>query len=118
MSEKKYWRLVVNYKNAKPGEEDWLEDSWLDCSPEEIIENYNHTLQPGERKRELITAIPLEDKEKPHSWRKANLMTESKAGAYYDRYNCEVCGVTGKRYGLGSLLILDAKYKKRVYCNE
>ena len=118
MNEKKYWRLVVNYKNAKSDEEDWLEDSWLDRTPEEVIENFNSTLRPGERARVLVAAIPLKAKNKSHSWRKVSLVTEMRKGeGFYDRYKCEACGVTGKRYGLEDLIVLDAKYKKKVYCN-
>jgi len=113
---KKYWRLVCNYKDAKPDEEDWIEDSWLDCTPEQCIENFNASLYPGERERILIGALPLIEKNKPHSWVKNNLVTQTRRGIQYDTYKCGVCGVTGKRFSLSGGIVPDSKFKKDKYC--
>ena len=120
MSKKKYWRLVVNYEDAQLNEEDWIEDSWLSCTPEKVIDDFNSFIYPGQRRRELIAAIPLKDNlKKTHSWEKSNLVTQIKGGSIYDSYKCEKCGITGKRFGFCGSVILDSKYKadKYKFCN-
>jgi hypothetical protein len=36
-----------------------------------------------------------------HVWEKTNLVTVMKGRVSYDTYQCERCGMTGKRFGLG-----------------
>jgi len=114
---KKHYHILVNYKEAKSGESHWWEECWLDCSPEETIREFNKTLRPNERARKLIDYEVLESSEnKPHSWRKLNLVTQIVKGQLFDIYICEVCKATGKRFGLCGGITLDKKYKKKVYC--
>jgi len=115
---KKYYHMLINYKDAKPGELHWWEESWLDCSPKEMVQEFNTTLHPGERARKLIDYEILEGENKPHSWKKTNLVTQIKNGLQFDSYRCDICGVTGKRYGLGGYITLDTKYKKQIYCKS
>jgi len=115
---KKLYNMLVNYKDAKPGEPHWWEENWLDCSPEEIIQEFNNTLLPNERARKLIDYEILEGENKPHTWRKTNLVTILRSGMQYDTYRCKECGATGKRFGLGGNIVLDKKYKKQIYCKE
>jgi hypothetical protein len=53
-----------------------------------------------------------------HEWRKASLVTESSSGKYYDRMECEACGITAKRHGFTNL-VRDKKYASVIYdtCN-
>lgn len=109
--------MLVNYEDAKPGQLHWWEESWSDIPPEEIIENFNNTLRPHEKARKLIDYEILEDNEnKPHSWKKKSLVTQIKGDISFDIYRCTECGVTGKRFGIAGQIVLDKKYKKRIYC--
>ncbi len=111
--------MLVKYKDAKPGELHWWEESWLECSPEEMMQNFNNSLYHGQRARRLIDYEILESAtNKPHSWAKSNLVTISKGGQFYDTYKCEICEATGKRFTLSGCITLDKKYKKKVFCNE
>ena len=110
--------MLVNYKDAKSGELHWWEESWLDCTPEEMMKRFNETLRLGERARKIIDYEELEGVNKPHTWRKSNLVTQIKNGQQFDSYKCEICGVTGKRFTLSGGVTLDKKYKKKEYCNE
>ena len=113
-----YYHILVNYKDVKSGELHWWEKSWLDCTPEEMMQRFNETLQLGERARKIIDYEILEGQDKPHTWRKSNLVTISKGEECFDTYKCEECGVTGKRFTLDGGIALDKKYKKKEYCNE
>jgi len=116
MSKKTYWRLVINYADAKPSDPNWTEDSWLSMTPEETIEYFNATLRPGERRRKLIGASVIQDeKHRPHEWVKTNLVTILDRDKTYDTYKCENCGITGKRYGLGSRVVIDKRFKGEKY---
>ncbi len=58
---KQHWRLVCNYADALNPEDDfWTEDSWLEITPQQCIDNFNNTLRPGEKARVLITALLLD----------------------------------------------------------
>ncbi len=115
---KKLYNMLIGYKDAKPGELHWWEECWLDCTPKEMMRRFNSSLHPNERVRKVIDYEILEGVNKPHTWRKSNLVTVSNAGKYYDIYKCKVCGVTGKRFTLGSFITIDKKYKKRIYCES
>lgn len=110
----KHWRMVVGYKNGED-EDEWVEDSWLGIHPEQVIENFNKSLRPGERPRILIAAMELEERDKPHDWAKTNLVTKMDKTGQYDSYKCSICGVTGKRRSLGGYVTQDKKYKASKY---
>lgn len=111
---KTYWRMVVNHKDGKD-EDEWVEDSWLSIHPEEVIKNFNKTLRPSERERVLVAAMELEEKSRPHSWVKSNLVTKIDKQGQYDSYRCETCGITGKRRSLGGYVTRDKKFKANKY---
>lgn len=82
-----------------------------------MVESFNVSLRPHESPREIVKikeitrCLPLE-----HDFRKQNLMTEKGNGGFgFDRYRCERCGVTAKRYGLSPSMTRDRKFKDSVY---
>lgn len=81
------------------------------------IDNFNATLHSGESPRELVGVEVLDESEKnsQHKWIKTNLMTIVRGSSVYDTMECENCGITGKRYGLGKEVIRDSKYKAKKY---
>lgn len=105
---KQWWRLVVQFKkNPIDPDLEWLEESCLDITPEECLQNFNNSLRPGEQTRQLIAAFPIKkDIPKEHEWEKYSLVTEIGG---YDRYRCKKCGMFGKRYGLSDFIIPDKK---------
>lgn len=83
----------------------------------QTIEWFNATLRPKERKRvfvrcEVVGEVPPGE----HKWFKATAMTQTlsqaRGGMPYDKMQCERCGITGKRFGIGSHVHLDSKYKR------
>ena len=50
-----------------------------------------------------------------HSWKKDCLVTQMGPDGPNDNYKCSVCGITGKRFGLGSRLSVDAKFRAKAY---
>lgn len=88
---------------------------------DEIVERFNNTLYPNELPRHLVDIWEVDDIDKivvtpllKHKWRKTNLITIQKGGRMYDECKCEVCGITGRRYGLGDVTP-DKKYQKPQY---
>lgn len=85
----------------------------------DMIKSYNAFLRPGERSRTLLSITLKEDQNvkpepKPHKWLKTNLYTVFKGNRYFDTYECEVCGITGKVFGTGPV-IRDPSYKAKKY---
>lgn len=81
-----------------------------------IIEEFNDTLKPGEKKRFLVcvrTKLP-KGYPVPHEWEKTNLVTEEIGGRTCDTYKCKVCGITGKLFGFGSV-VKDKRYNKEKF---
>ena len=90
------------------------DDVTIEQHAKDIVDNFNATLRPHEKAREFISAISTVKKENavfPHDWRKVSLVTE-KGG--FDKMKCSRCGATGKRYGLGSYVQIDKKFKKYI----
>jgi len=115
---KKHWRLFCGNADApNPELNHWSEDSWLDISPQECIDNFNRSLRPGERKRVLLFAWPLSDaKDKPHDWYKSKPVTIVKGGDVYDEYTCSLCKAKGKRFNLNEYVTPDRK--NQLYCKK
>ena len=84
---------------------------------EEIISEFNDSLREGEKAREVISVeIIKKDTTKNHSWDKTNAGTLQRGGEIFDKYECNVCGVTGKRFGIGGNYVKrDHEYKAKVY---
>jgi len=102
------------------GESTWVESFNEDTNTpsrwaKAMIDRFNATLKRGERKR-TITGIKIIDEESArHQWEKSCLVTQRKAGRMYDTYKCKCCGITGKRFGLSSIIVRDSKYKASKY---
>jgi hypothetical protein len=80
------------------------------------IRKFNETLRPRELPRILVSVV-LDGDSESHLWMKTNLVTISdpKLGLY-DTLECRVCGITGKRFGLGrSGIARDKKFKSSKY---
>ncbi|MNO23003.1 hypothetical protein D3C76_127940 [compost metagenome] len=100
--------------------------SWkepYDCShndpkawAQDLIDRFNATLHPGEKARELVSVEIIDTKEafKNHVWRKVNAVTIVRGGQSYDKVRCELCGITGKRFGLSDIT-RDSEYKAKKY---
>ena len=111
--------------HIKSGKNKWWEEFDVDTDDpqkwaQETIDNFNHTLRPGEAKRSISKQVRILDIDsiRDHLWRKDSLVTESGG---YDRMSCSRCGITGKRYGLGQHGITrDKKYvgKKFKRCDD
>ncbi len=85
----------------------------------EIIENFNNTLRPNEKRRKYLGYEIISDKQL-HEWEKTNGATVFIKGNPFDLFQCSVCGITGKRYGVNSIICRDPKYKaaKYEYCKK
>lgn len=109
------------------GGEPWWEEYEKDITDpikwgKGIVVFFNDTLRPGEKKREFISAEIIGDEESAelHSWDKSIVgMSSNFRGRIVDMMYCTKCGITGKRFGLKSNIVIDSKYKKKVFqkCN-
>jgi hypothetical protein len=115
-------KIEVEVKDVG-GADTWIETYECDGDPEKyargIIDKFNNTLRPYEKPREFVDLKVVDDR-KLHDWGKTNLITVVKGGRSYDTMKCEVCGITGKRFGLGTMGVKrDTRYKaeKYEYCN-
>ena len=82
------------------------------------VDNFNATLRPHERARKVVS-VRLADNSvsDEHDFHKTCLVTvnDPRLGLY-DRMACRVCGVTGKRFGLGRNGVkIDSKYKAKKF---
>ena len=120
-----YKAIKMTVRNAG-SENVWIEEYTIESDDpqgwaEGIIGNYNASLRPGERPRELVSvevagAVASDGK---HDWGKSNAITVMSSGLMYDTYRCGKCGITGKRFGLSSEVVRDRQYKSPKYerCN-
>jgi hypothetical protein len=106
---------------AEDKEGTWKETYNCDIDPWEFANNtiayFNATLRSGERKREIVNVVVIDEKpsELKHDWEKQNGVTLMRGGFSYDIYKCKHCGVTGKRYGLAAGITRDSKFKAKKY---
>lgn len=87
------------------------------------VARFNDTLRPGESARDIVAVIVTDgvreqDVAVAHVWRKTNLVTIIAGSRMYDTARCEVCGITGKRFGLSDIT-RDPAFKAAGYttCN-
>jgi len=82
----------------------------------QLVEYFNGTVQPGERKREFVRVevLGVAAAREDHEWHKQNLVTRFLRGMPVDYMQCGVCGITGKRWGLDRIKI-DSEYRGLVY---
>jgi hypothetical protein len=111
------FRIRVKSKNG-----DWWEDYDIKTDDaqkwaEVTVANFNNTLKPFENPRELMAVEVISDgNDKFHDWSKLTAgMSVMFRGAMVDLMRCNKCRITGKRRGLGSQIIIDSKYRKKVY---
>ena len=82
----------------------------------EVVEYFNNTLRPHEKKRMYLGFEVIDADTTPeHDWEKTNLTTISGyGGRHYDTKRCTRCKITGRMYTLGYVQ-RDNKYKAKVY---
>lgn len=84
----------------------------------QIMKHFHETLRPGEKRRRVIEIVVLDiaPTGREHKWVKVTGVSQrSRSGLIYDQYRCENCGITGKRFGLASNILMDRKYKAKYY---
>lgn len=106
-------------------ESTWTEEYEIDSDNTDAwalktIQNFNATLRPGEKARELVSVKVLADvnsiQKKEHEWEKTNLYTIIRGSQNYDTMKCSNCHITAKRFGLGdSMIKRDSKYRAKKY---
>lgn len=81
-----------------------------------MIENFNSSIRENERKRKLVGLKVIHDTlPQEHQWEKTNIATIHGRGSMYDTYKCKICGITGRRYGIGNVIKRDRKYIAKCY---
>lgn len=82
----------------------------------DTLARFNATLRSHERPRALVR-VDFEDdsKSSAHDFIKQNGATIMRGNRSYDFYKCSRCGVTGKRFGLSEVVVLDKQYSANVY---
>lgn len=112
------WSKDVDQPDSTAWSEDYNEDvddprAWA----EETLARFNATLRRGERPRVLLRVeVKPNDKPLKHVWHKTNLITIIVRNDNYDTYQCERCGMTAKRHGIGGDFIPDRKRDRGKSC--
>lgn len=115
----KKFRMLVRINDT--GAENWEEYTKETQDPKrwakDCIEYFNTTCRPGESRRTLVKVELVEDGIAPleHDWSKTNLVTLSQGGRIFDDMKCQRCGVTGKRFGFGTVPKRNGIYRPVVY---
>lgn len=79
-----------------------------------LIKRFNETCRPGESHRKLLRTELLGTSTVQHNWSKMTSgMSVQFRGRIVDIVTCLNCGITGKRFGLGSVIKRDAKYRAK-----
>lgn len=127
------FRMIVKYRDedAPPWNEDEdrpditsIEDAkaWAEYT----VASFNNAIRPHEKPRELVGVEDLDDGEgstkkfrSMHNWQKTNLVTiMGKYFGSHDTMECENCGITGKRHGIGDHgVIHDPEFKAPGYAS-
>lgn len=79
-----------------------------------LISRYNKTIRTFESPRTLVS-VTVTGKSARHTWSKVNAFTICDRYGTYDRMKCKACGVTGKRFGVSSIINRDSKYLAKKY---
>ena len=84
---------------------------------EETVDEFNATLRPHEKPRELIGVQVLEDDNNGfHNWYKLTAgQSVPFKGSIVDLYKCDKCGMSGKRFGISSHIKNDSKFKGKAF---
>ena len=121
------FRLVVTDARG----EEWFEDEdrgnihsieeakvWA----KETIAMFNRTLRPHEIERTVVRVEELKEvtesmaEASSHDWEKTNLVTIiNEYFGSHDTVKCRICGITGKRFGLGLNVARDREFKAPGY---
>ena len=99
-------RFRIRVRFADGSGEPWWEDyekpvADVESWGRELVEEFNATCRPNERRRVFLAAEELKEAPREHTWEKVNLVTVIRGDQCYDVMKCFRCGVTGKRHGLG-----------------
>lgn len=117
----KYRMQAISY-DPETGEDlgtSWWEE-YSDDDPEDhaksLVEFFNSTLRPGEKPRRLLQVEVLDEAHQEHDWQKrTDGMSIRFRGKTVDLMRCSRCGVTGKRFGLSTVVKIDSKYRKKAF---
>lgn len=115
-------KFTIRIRVVKTGNE-WNEEYTAKTdNPEQwgrdIVAFFNRTLRPGESPREFVGLIGdvVEVPPPEHAWFKTTAMTQNHATKIpFDRMQCERCGITGKRFGIGRPVTRDSVWRAKVY---
>ena len=103
------WNFASPVMNAGLRAQDWAY---------QLIETFNETLRPFEKRRELIGVEIIGKSAPAHDWiKRTNGMSVEFRGALVDLFECRKCGITGKRFRLGDAVKRDSKYKAQRFAN-
>lgn len=83
-----------------------------------FVDDFNASLRPGEKRRVFVRVEEIAEEvnlDERHEWRKTNLMTLASPHGRHDTMKCEVCGITGKRYGISESVTLDSQYRAKAF---
>ena len=85
---------------------------------ERTVDYFNKTLRPGEEKRVLLRVEVIDADARKHDWFKETAGMSVKVpgrSGVVDLMRCSKCGITGKRLGLKSGVLIDSKFKRKAY---
>jgi len=112
------FKILVQNESGR----EWWEDYDKDISDanewaKNTIAQFNATLRPHEKARKLLDVVVLdESNKKHHRWvKRTDGMSVNFRGGLVDLMFCERCGITGKRHGISSTVIIDSKYRKKAF---
>lgn len=121
----RFLQQKLDLETREPIGETWWEESETDMTDAEeaaqkLMDNFNKTCHPGENNRHILKVEVLDATlgTSKHKWKKTNLVTIMGCGILggYDTMQCENCGITGRRYGLGQNgVTMDRRWKAKVY---
>ena len=83
----------------------------------ETVEKFNATLRRNEKPRTLLVVEVIDrDNDGFHDWvKRTDGMSVPFRGGVVDLMFCRKCGITGKRYGLSGVVIIDSKFRGKAY---